>query len=174
MTAVILHFSDEGYSNSERWWMTMLKVLRILVPVDFTKESALALEWAEVVAAKKRGATIYLLHVMPPTASSFGTVAYKAEQEAIDKKLLEARKEIPEDILSFGILKQGKIPAVIAQVCEEKDIDLVVMTTRGRRGLKHFLPESVTEDTVRLAACPVLVLHLNTKNQPANGPIVAA
>ena len=149
----------------------MLKVLRILVPVDFSKESDLALEWAVMVARKTSGATIYALHVLPlpgePKTLGFGSVGYEMEQEAVEKKLNDLLRKIPGEILSMAILEKGRTPDVVTRICEQKDIDLVVMTTRGRRGLKHFLPESATEDTVRRAPCPVLVLHLNAKNQPA-------
>lgn len=144
----------------------MLKVLRVLVPIDFSKESDLALEWAVMIAGKTRGATVYLLHVLPPAVSGFGSIAYQAEEEELRKKLEAAQNRIPSDIISFAMIDQGPIPAAVSKLCEAKDIDLVIMTTRGRRGLKHFLPESTTEETIRAAPCPVLVLHLNAKNQP--------
>ncbi len=141
----------------------MINILRILVPVDFSKESRYALDWAKLVASKTPGATLYLLHVLPPSPEGMGTVAYKAEQEGIERKLQAVQDALPKEMLSFTMCEVGKIHEVIQRVCENKDINLVVMTTRGRRGLKHFLPESVTEETVRLAPCPVLVLHLNSK-----------
>ncbi len=144
----------------------MLNVLRVLVPVDFSKESDLAMDWAQLVARKQRGATLYLLHVLPPKAEGMGSVGYKAEEELVEKKLNALKKSLPEELLSFSIVEQGKVASVVARICEEKNIDLVVMTTRGRKGLKHFLPESLTEDTVRVAPCPVLVLHHNSKNEP--------
>ena len=142
-----------------------MKILRILVPVDFSKESAFALEWAQMVAKKTPGATIYLLHVLPPTAVGMGSVGYEMEKEEVEKKLEAIQNKLPDDLLSFLIQETGSIASVVAKVCTEKNIDLVVMTTRGRRGMKHFLPESTTEETVRLAPCPVLVLHLNAKGQ---------
>jgi nucleotide-binding universal stress UspA family protein len=147
----------------------MFKILRILVPIDFSKESELALDWAMTVAGKTRGATIYLLHVLPLVATGLGSVAYKKEQEDVERKLTAVQRRIPTDIVSFPIIHRGHIPAAVVQACEEKDIDVVIMTTRGRLGLKHFLTESTTEETIRVAPCPVLVLHLNARNQPQTG-----
>ena len=79
----------------------MLDILRILVPVDFSKESDLALNWAVTIAGKKRGATIYLLHVLPPAPSGVGNIAYKEEQEQVVKKLAVIQRRIPADIITF-------------------------------------------------------------------------
>lgn len=143
----------------------MIKILRVLVPVDFSKESRLALDWGLTVAGKTPGATLYLLHVLPPAPEGMGTVGYKAELDNVERKLKEVQNALPKDVLSFTLCEVGKIHEVIERICQEKAINLVIMTTRGRRGMKHFLPESTTEDTVRVAPCPVLVLHLNSRNQ---------
>ena len=145
----------------------MLKVQRILVPVDFSKESDLALDWALVIAQKNVGATIYLLHVLPPKASGMGSMGYRMEKDEIEKKLAALQNQIPKSLHSSIVKESGKVPQVVSKFCEEKDIDLVIMTTRGRRGMKHFLTDSITEESIRLAPCPVLVLHLNSKNKPA-------
>lgn len=128
----------------------MLKINRILVPMDFSKESDLALRWAEMTAEAQDAA-----------------IAYKAELEALENKLRAAQRKIAEGIFSYTLCEKGKVPQVIADVCSKNDIDLVVMTTRGRQEIKHFLSQSATEETIRLAPCPVVVLHLNAKNQPA-------
>jgi hypothetical protein len=75
------------------------------------------------------------------------------------------QQSLPADILSFRVYETGRVPEAIARVCEKKNIDLVIMTTRGRKGLAHILDGSMTEDTVRLAPCPVLVLHLNSRTR---------
>lgn len=144
-----------------------MNIMRILVPVDFSEESELALQWATTVAAKSRGATIYLLHVSPsvadPEAEGFAGVGYLMEETEAKKTMQEWLQNLPGDILGFPLFVKGRIPEAIERVCREKSIDLVIMTTRGRRGMRPLLPDSTTEETVRVAPCPVLVLHRNSK-----------
>ncbi len=47
----------------------------------------------------------------------------------------------------------------LASLDVDRTIDLVVMGSHGRKGLKRALLGSVAEKTVRHAHCPVLVVH---------------
>ena len=144
----------------------MFKPGRFLVPVDFSQESELALEWAIMTAKTNRESSIHLLHVLhihivAPGRDS-GPVNYlDIEREVAEKRLREWQARIPEGILAFSVVKEGSVSEEITALCAERGIELVIMTTHGRRGLSHMLHGSVAEETVRLAACPVLVLHLN-------------
>ena len=146
----------------------MNNILRVLVPVDFSKESELAIKWAQWIVKEKTGATLYLLHALPLVGkphSGLANVGYDMELDAIKQRMKTWQNRLPEDLMSFPIFSSDRVPEAIARVCEERNIDLVVMTTRGRHGLTHVLEGSTTEETVRLAPCPVLVLHLNKKTQ---------
>jgi nucleotide-binding universal stress UspA family protein len=46
----------------------------------------------------------------------------------------------------------------ISRYAQAHGIQLIVMATRGRTGLAHFWAGSITEDVVRSAPCPVLVI----------------
>ena len=52
---------------------------------------------------------------------------------------------------------QGNPVAVIEQ--EAKDMDLVVVTSHGRKGISRFLLGSVSHAVVHHVTCPVLVLR---------------
>ncbi len=146
----------------------MLNVSRILVPVDFSAESDLALNWAIRLAQEESSPLIVLCHVLPritpvgPEAMSLPSVEYvRAERKAIEKKLHSLQMRIPSGVSSSWVIKTGPTAYEIVQVCQEKSADLAIMTTHGRRGLSHMLQGSTSEEVVRLAPCPVLVLHLN-------------
>lgn len=147
----------------------MKDILTVLVPVDFSKESEFALDWAQAVTRNKTGATVYLMHVLPlgmnPEQCGMAATAYDAEIKTIRSKMEKYQSQLPEDLISFPIYESGRIAEAVARICKDKNIDLVIMTTRGRRGLTHILEGSTTEETVRVAPCPVLVLHLNEKTQ---------
>ncbi len=68
----------------------------------------------------------------------------------------------------------------ILRILENRGCDLIVMGTHGRTGLRHLLFGSVTEEVVRKAHCPVMVVklpaheagaptHRKTADQPALG-----
>jgi nucleotide-binding universal stress UspA family protein len=147
----------------------MLKAKRILVPVDFSPESELALEWAIMIAKKEPDGRIQLCHVLPTLIAPVGSEAmvfdyaayFKDEKLAVEKKLRGLKSGIPKKIFSSISVGHGVIPTEIERLCKKHRIDLVVMTTHGRQGLSRFLHGSTTEETARLALCPVLVLHLN-------------
>ena len=46
----------------------------------------------------------------------------------------------------------------IVRVAQERNADLIVMSTHGRTGLQHVLLGSVAEKVVRLAPCAVLTV----------------
>jgi len=146
----------------------MLKLKKILVPVDFSKEAELALEWAVKLAKEEREATIYLLRVLawiPITepGSVDITRIVEAERDVAKKKLEAWRRKIPPPLSSEGIIVDGNLVREIVATCEKNGIDLVVMTTHGRHGLKRLAHPNVSEQVVRDAPCPVLVLHLTPK-----------
>jgi universal stress protein A len=44
-------------------------------------------------------------------------------------------------------------------ILQERGCDLIVIGTHGRTGRRHLLFGSVTEDVVRRAQCPVMVVN---------------
>ena len=52
-----------------------------------------------------------------------------------------------------------KLAGVSGEVFAEQKIDLIVMGTHGRTGVKHFLLGSVAERVVRESPIPVLTIH---------------
>lgn len=112
----------------------MMRLKRILVPVDFSKEAELAFEWAVRLGKEEQEAAIYLLHILSPTSIMEGGF----EVDALAKE-------------QWGSA-DGK-----------EDVDPAVMTTHGRHGLSRMVHPNLIEKVVRVAPCPVLVLHLNPK-----------
>jgi len=57
-----------------------------------------------------------------------------------------------------------RVGAAVDEICGESanpNIDLMVASTHGHAGFKHALIGSVTEQVVRYAECPVLVVPSN-------------
>lgn len=139
---------------------------RILVPMDFSNEALLALHWAVMLAKQSRVVRlfpIYIYSMLPDAvAIDVGRTAYKEVKQAwVKSKMADLQKKIPRSVRWNPVYATGHPAKVVIKTCRSKSIDLVVMTTHGRKGLSHLLHGSVAEAVVRSAPCPVLVLHMN-------------
>ena len=134
---------------------------KVLVPVDFSDCSLDALEYG-IQMAKNFGATLSLLHVLEPVA--YDDPHTLVQQDRLKSKLDSQFKPYVDAIQSAGIsVRQeirGGVPAeTIFDWAGDKDCDLIVMGTHGRRGISHVMRGSVAEDVLRRAPCPVLAVR---------------
>jgi universal stress protein A len=137
----------------------------ILVPTDFSGNAEHALDYAVELAAKL-GAKVHLLNViaMQMFGAEYGVAVTQAmvedvmrgNQEALDR-LVAARATKA----AFGPaqLEFGDPRAVVEQTALKLGVDLIVMGTHGRHGMKRLLIGSVAESVVRTAPCPVLLIR---------------
>lgn len=144
--------------------MKTLKPSHILVPVDFSETSRLAIDYALEVCAKF-SAKLTLLHVqrppvVPGTELGFNYAEYleHLSSTAADR-LRELAGSLPASCGVQTKVLEGIPWDLIVQYAGESGTDLIVMPTHGRSGLKHLLLGSVAERVVRHAHCPVLVVR---------------
>jgi universal stress protein A len=142
-----------------------MDIKNILVPVDFSESSAKALRYAVALAGKNQ-AKITLLHVVYVhyMAGEFGPVDLPAietqmKNSAQNKLEAFAREHIPAGVLAGMAIMNGPIVNEISVFARERKSDLIVVSTHGYTGLKHFMLGSVAENVVRHAPCPVLVVR---------------
>jgi nucleotide-binding universal stress UspA family protein len=157
----------------------MFDLKRILVPVDFSAESELALQAAIVMAQASKQARIYLLHAL----SVFVDPSYLVDwtEDLVELRWNQAKQEmvrmekmIPKAIRHVSLIRRGRVADEIRWACEEKSINMVVMTTRSRRGMAQIVHHNTSDEVTRLVSCPVLVLHMNTKAPATDGKSAAA
>jgi len=139
---------------------------RILVPLDGSPESEIALEAATDIA-KATGARLALLRVVPFLTTAMDweglyvneIVEIESEMKQDARHALEeCRKRVPPGIeLSIQVLN-GPAADGIEQFIKDGSIDLTVMTTHGRGGGARFVFGSTAERLVQ-AGYPVLLLH---------------
>jgi universal stress protein A len=129
----------------------------ILVPIDFSEPSEAAFAYGRDLAMQF-GAALHLMHI---TENPFlrAVVSDPISLEEAPMRWLQDR--LTDDDRRRGgvaILEQSDEPAgEILRYATSAGIDLIVMGTHGRTGLKHALLGSVAEKVVRHAPCPVLV-----------------
>jgi nucleotide-binding universal stress UspA family protein len=133
---------------------------RILYPTDFSKPSEAGLQVATALA-RDTGAKLLIAHVQePPAAYGGGEVYYglpEPDMNAIRNMLAEV---VPTDtqVSHEHRLLTGDPATEIVRLATEEDVDLIVMGTHGRTGLRRMLMGSVAEAVVRHADCPVFTL----------------
>jgi nucleotide-binding universal stress UspA family protein len=141
----------------------------LLFATDFSSCSETALLYALSVA-RRYAAMLYAAHVMPTKAEmvllapeTWPTMADEEDKRvrACFKQLEKQLQDLPHEVL----MPRGKVAAALAQVIEERRIDLLVLGTHGRAGMGKLFLGSVAEEIFRRAACPVLTAgpHVSSK-----------
>lgn len=133
---------------------------RILVAVDGSECSEKAVDQA-LSMGKICGSSLFAVSVIEMYPESLG-VAYQVEEkmEKEVRRTLEAVKEraARENIRCETIVHMGARPdEFIVQEARDKKVDLIVLGTHGRTGLKKLLMGSVAERVIGHAPCAVLV-----------------
>jgi nucleotide-binding universal stress UspA family protein len=134
----------------------------VLVPTDFSasSEHALALA-ASLVPAD---GTITLLHVIELPIAPKGELLLAGFARDLDKHAAAALDSAAARLTTLTtatVVKQSRMGAaggqILAALDADRSIDLAVMGSHGRTGIKRVLMGSVAERVVRHARCPVLV-----------------
>lgn len=156
---------------------------RILVPLDGSPTSSLALEHAAALA-RLCAATVVLLHVIEELERVSGFERPRAYIEEIRPGFLaagqalldQAARRLRDDgIVAETVLLESeghRVAEVVAQQAEDAGCDLVILGTHGRRGMDRFLLGSDAEQIARIAPVPVmLVRHAHRSGAAqASGP----
>jgi nucleotide-binding universal stress UspA family protein len=147
----------------------MIALKKILVPTDFGEAADAALTYAKALA-KTFGASIDVLHVAEDaSARMFAGEVYVAVPQNLQQDLENAaRRELdkrlidndPDPLRMRRTVLASNAPAMtIVDYAKETGVDLIVMGTHGRGPMAHLFMGSVAERVVRLARCPVLIVH---------------
>ena len=144
----------------------MLKIERILCPVDFSEFSLKAYDYAYSLA-QHYDSQLLLEHVIEPLAVSYPYDGYPEVLDQIYKDLRVKATERLQELVKTrtnGIQPQltvscGPVASSILAFAEDSAADLIVMGTHGRQGIDHLTMGSVTEKVLRKARCPVLAVR---------------
>ena len=145
---------------------TRITVKNILFATDFSPAADLAAPIA-IQIAQRYGAKIYGVHVNRfEDYTAAAPNAWAAMAEAAEKETKEDAGRLNEQLQSIEhevVIGEGNIWEVVSDLIKEKEIDLVVLGTRGRTGLGRAILGSVAEQILRQSPCPVLTVgpHLN-------------
>ena len=145
------------------------KIKRILVPVDFSETSEIAVAEA-MTLAKLLKAELFLIHVTEFDRNYMAVVEPNMEtifpdlKEAkviVEKKLETMRMKIQKEsgINPILFLAEGIVHSEIIDYSKKKKINLIVMGTHGVSGLKEIFVGTNTYRVVTLSDIPVLTMQ---------------
>jgi nucleotide-binding universal stress UspA family protein len=149
-----------------------ISLKNILFTTDFSACSDTALIFAKALA-RRYGSKIVLGHVVAPAPY------YELGAEPIPAELDQSWNNAGECMTAFinvhGLrelphevaLENGQLWPAIAGMIEKYQIDLLVVGTHGREGLKKLLLGSVAEEIFRRASCPVMTVGPDVIGGPA-------
>jgi nucleotide-binding universal stress UspA family protein len=144
-------------------------VRTLLFPTDFSPAAQNALSTASRLLAGSQNARILLLHVfqISPTVVPLGGFG-----GGVAPMLVENAQELAEDATMPAaqalrdrgfevevVVERGDTAEVVTELAAEREVDVIVMGTRGHSKLRQFLLGSTAERVVEHAPCPVLTVH---------------
>lgn len=147
---------------------------RILVTLDGSKFAEAALPSAAAIA-RRSGGELRLVTVADPgwafiteSGWSVGDAdAHEAARKTASEYLEATRYQLVETCPRISnVVRQGYPPDEIMAEAEAFDADLLVMATHGRDAFKSLWLGSVTDQCVRHAHRPVLVVRPDEKGEP--------
>jgi universal stress protein A len=137
---------------------------KILVTTDLSEFSAAAFEYA-ATASIFFDADITLLYVYEGTPAGrskpHGEHEPRGHAHHTEEEALKALKAFIQDTITSGlhvtpVVRCGTPAEEIIRFAEQEGVDLIVIATHGRTGLRHIMMGSVAERIVRLSSIPVL------------------
>ena len=139
---------------------------RMLVPLDGSELSEVAFPYAKELAGRL-DLEVILLHVHNPEEGE----AVPLHQAYIERKAEIMKRQTEEMRQKTGIGQGGKAiqvrgelvvgypAAEILSYAENNDIDLILMATHGRSGIKRWAMGSVAEKVLRASKVPVWLVR---------------
>jgi nucleotide-binding universal stress UspA family protein len=138
---------------------------RVLVPVDGSPVAEGVIPFLLDIAGPLDMQMILLrvvTPVLPPADAGAPLVEDLAARTAEARDYLAT---IAADLLGRGVRVQTRVRSgtpvtEILAAARDSAVDLIAMTTHGRRGVSRLVFGSVAESVVRLAECPILLVRL--------------
>lgn len=145
----------------------------ILVATDFSETGEQALAQALLLASERDNAALHVVYVATPAgekielATPDGLQTMSAGQAAqylqahVERARMDAMMEgepIESERVSVHV-RAGVTEDEIVTLARDLNVDLLVLGTHGRRGLRALVLGSVAESVVKNAKCAVLVVR---------------
>ena len=155
---------------------------KILLATDGSTEAELAARTA-VDLSQKTDSELHVIHVLDDVKVALSMAVLYPEatdhegvelpDPILEEELEERAKQAGRKVLDAEVqrvrsaggtvarshLKLGEVEREIVHLAEDLGAGLIVMGSRGRRGMRRALMGSVSDSVVRHAHCPVMVVR---------------
>ncbi|GLI32609.1 universal stress protein [Desulforhabdus amnigena] len=149
----------------------MISVQKILVLVDFSKDSEKAVHYGLGIG-RSQNARVYFLHMVNQriidAVQQLSGKGYKGDfLKALKKLMLDRENDlkefVPEELregmdVEF-LIRKGEPAEEVINVAKELSIDMIVVGSQGNTALADASIGGVAQSVVNSAPCPVLVVR---------------
>jgi nucleotide-binding universal stress UspA family protein len=143
---------------------------RILFATDFSEHSEAALPYALSLAGAP-GGKLFVAHVvaMGPLRAGFPAHAWLAVTAQAVREARASMQHLADQLSEVehqALVRSGDICGEISAFVREESIDVLVLGTHGRTGIRKAVFGSVAEKLFRHARCPVLTIGPHVASGP--------
>jgi nucleotide-binding universal stress UspA family protein len=165
-------------------------ISKILVPTDLSETSQHGIVYGCGLAEEQK-ASLIVLHVAneveawEPFSEDYGIGHFTGAKWSADRVISEAMLDLNrflephlEKVKSLPLVSKrvvlGRVAQEIARVAADEKADLVVLSPRRQRGLRHWLTGGITNRVTRISPCPVLSVAPRLASLSWRGRLVSA
>ncbi len=140
-----------------------VQVKTILVAVDGSEYSDKAVQYA-CAMGPLLNAEVILLHVVPMLVSATPYHDTQSDQpflalQKVGEDILDRAKKIADTCPVTDLIDHGDPAARIIEIAKERDVDLIIMGSRGLSGIKRLFVGSISDKVANSAECPVMIVR---------------
>ncbi len=140
----------------------MIKINKILVPVDFSEGSELALRYAATFASEY-GAQIHLLNVIEEEVLHAGNLGDPLETSTKwhDQNMKQLESFVPAKYTDFDIIRKvqgGLVYETIINYARDNEISLIIIGAHGKTGFIDSWLGGNSYEIARKSPCAVLTV----------------
>lgn len=141
--------------------LTDAKFKNLLIATDFSSCADSAMPIAAAIARQFQS-KVHILHVLGRESTDFiskpGASKHRQCEQALEQLQILSHTEPFKDILCHLVVQPGDVADIVFELAVNLNIDLIVLGTHGRRGIKHLVMGSVAEQIMHRAMCAVLTI----------------
>ena len=137
---------------------------QVLVPVDFSDSSRMAVRYA-VDMAQAGGAAIVLMHI-DEIGNDQGNGSGKASRTSAARRLSAfRRRDVPKELRCKCMVRRGRADVEVVKAAEELKVDVIVLPMHGHCSRQGQLGRTVLR-VASMSPCPVVLVPVCERTVP--------